>query len=175
MPISERIEAELTVPDVVHLPTTRKSTVNVDVLARLHNTGDEGFVIGTSDPDDVHHWHVFNENHKEVMRPPPASKTRRGRAGVHPHTSHLITSGHSHNAPATLKLDATKLRAGKTYTVRYVFHGYTAEGSFVVLAGKAASKVAAKRAPARKARKAPKAAAKKRAPARKAARRKTKK
>lgn len=170
MPTTERIKAELKVPDVVHLPT-RRSTVNVEVLARLHNTGDDNFVIGTSDPVDVHHWHVFNENHKEVMRPSPA-KAKRGRAGIHPHTSHLITSGHSHNESATLRLDATKLTAGKTYTVRYVFHGYTAEASFIVLPGKAASKVAAKRAPARKARKAPKAAAKKRAPARKAPRRK---
>jgi len=170
MPGTSRIVAELRVPEVVFLPTGRASTVRVDVLACLHNRGEDDFVVGTSDPNDLHNWHVLGENAREVSRA-PAADVGRGRKNVHPHTSQLVPAGQSHNHSATLPLDATHLKAGKRYTVRYAFHGYVAEADFTVLEATTAPKTAAKSAPARKA---PASKGKKKAPARKGARGKKK-
>ncbi|MHC4925688.1 MAG: hypothetical protein ACYTG4_16705, partial [Planctomycetota bacterium] len=162
MPGTSRIVAELHAPEIVYLPVERGSTVHVDVLAQLHNTGADDFVVGTSDPEDVHNWHVLGENAREVSRA-LAADAGEGREGVHPHRSQLLPAGQSHNHSTTLPLDAKKLKPGRRYTVRYAFHGYVAEAAFTVLAGG----TPARKAPASKKKApAPKApAAKKKAPA----------
>ncbi len=165
------IQAEVDAPTEIHLKP-RAATVRIDVLAKIHNTGDHDYVLGAANPDDVHNWHVLDENHREVTR--PAAKRAAGRAyggarkKVHPHTTQTVAAGHSHHAPQTLKLDAKKLKPGKTYTIRYEFWGNTAETRFTVVPGhtspprKAAKKKTTRKAAAKKApRKAAKKTAKK--------------
>lgn len=149
MPTTSQIEAEVSIPDILHLPPGNKSSVAVDVLARLHNRGDEDYLVGTSDPSDVHEWHVLNENHREVMRPKASAKPK-GTKDVHPHSSELVPAGHSHSCPATLVLDAKKLKAGKRYTLRYVYHGYVAEADFAVVEGKATAPARRRATPKKK-------------------------
>ena len=135
------ITAEIVAPDFVHLPSDkRKTTVEVDVLCRLHNDGNHDRVVGSAHPNDVHNWHVLSETHREVMRPPAEKAAPVTEGDVHPHVAETVPAGHSHNSTHTLVLDAGKLRAGKRYTIRSEYHGHMAEASFVVLAGHAPSR-----------------------------------
>ena len=127
-----RIEAELVAPDLVTI-APRRATVDVDVLCRLHNTGDDDYVVSAPSEDDAHCWHVLDRNHRDVTRP----RSRRSRPptkGVHPHRSRTIAGGHSRNTSKTLTLDAKKLKPGRTYTIRYEHYGHIAETQFTVLA-----------------------------------------
>ncbi len=133
------IRAQLDAPGVVTV-SPRSTVVDVDVLARIHNTGEHDYVLGAASADDVHNWHVLDQNHKEVLRAPRGSGPRarkRSATHVHPHTTQVVASGHSHNVPRTLKLDARKLKPGQTYTIRYEFWGQIAEAQFIVVPGQA--------------------------------------
>ncbi len=155
------IQAEVDAPAVVTLKP-RAATVSVDVLAKIHNTGDHDYVVGATHPDDVHNWHVLDANHREVLRPPAkraAGAYGRRKAKVHPHVAQTLAAGHSYHESKTLKLDTKKLKPGNTYTIRYEYFGQIAETDFTVVPGHAApaKRKAAKKSP----RKATKRTAKK--------------
>ncbi len=169
------IQAEVAAPDIVTLKP-RATTVNIDVLAKITNTGEHDYVVGAAHPDEVHDWHVLDANHREILRPPAkrsAGAYGRGKSKVHPHVAQTLAAGHSYHDSKTLKLDTKRLKPGNTYTIRYEHFGQIAETEFTVVPGHAApARRAAKKKTTRKAaaKKAPRKAARK--PAKKSAKKK---
>ena len=161
------IEAEIEVPSFVELPQGAES-VAFDARVTLRNTGDEDVVVSAPSREHRHFWHVFDGNHREILR---QRRSAPGRArvtvedGVHSYASGTIAAGRERHASRQLELNAKKLKEGDLYTVRAEIYGHVAEASFSVVVVPAA--------PARKSEK--KATKKKRAkkePAKKKARRK---
>lgn len=117
------LEAELNLPDHIAVPSGAK-TLDVDVLATLRNHDEDDRAVHVSN-GDVHFWQLLNERHKEVQRAPAAAKSK----GLDSARTETIAAGHVFAEPHTLSLDATKLKEGRCYTLRYVLWGeHTAEG-----------------------------------------------
>ena len=152
------IEAEIDVPPIVVLPR-RGKTVAIDARVTLRNTGDEDVVVHARSEDDRHFWHVFDSNHREVLR---ARRTAPGRGrtaeekGVQTTRTETVPGGREVHASRRLRLDLAKLRAGEVYTVRAEYCAHVAEARFSVVAPptlaklKPAKKRPAKRKPAKK-------------------------
>ena len=162
----QSIEAEIDVPPVVVLPR-RGKTVTIDARVTLRNTGEENVVVHARSEDDRHFWHVFDSNHREVLR---ERRTAPGRGrtaeqkGVHTTRTETVPAGQEVHASRKLKLDLTKLRTGEVYTVRAEYCAHVAEARFSVVAPPTlAKKKPAKAKPAKKAAKKRKKAAPKRA------------
>jgi hypothetical protein len=143
MASGKMIEAQVDAPAVVHIPASE--TVEIDVLCRLHNAAEHDWVVGASHPDDVHNWHVLDENHREVMRPPLTKLQKPGKGDPHPYVSQAVGAGRSLNVPQTLTLSTKRLKPGKTYTIRYEFWGEIAEATFVAVPAHEAPVVKKKR------------------------------
>ncbi len=123
MPEKTGLETELNLPDHVLMPSGAK-TLDVDVLVALRNHDEDDRVVHVPD-GGVHFWQLLNERHKEVQRSPAAAKVK----GLESARTETICTGHVFAEPHTLSLDATKLKEGRCYTLRYVLWGeHTAEG-----------------------------------------------
>ncbi len=141
------LEAELNVPDHIAVPSGAK-TLDVDVLATLRNHAEDDRAVHVSDGGGVHFWQLLDERHKEVQRAPAAAKSK----GLDSARTETIAAGHVFAEPQTLSLDATKLKEGRCYTLRYVLWGeHTAEGRihFSHAPAKAAKAKAGKAKPAK--------------------------
>ena len=146
------IEAEIDVPPVVVLPR-RGKTVAVDARATLRNTGEEAVVVHARSEDDRHFWHVFDSNHREVLRE-RGSAPGRGKtaveSGVHTTRTQTVPGGQALHASRRLRLDLSKLKPGEVYTVRAEFFAHVAEARFSVVGLPATTKKKAKKKPAAK-------------------------
>ena len=155
------IKAEIEAPAVVEIPRRRK-TVSVTVRVSLMNEGEVDFVAHAEHSDDRHFWHVFDQNHRELIREPGKGKGgHKGvlvKNGVHSYRTTTVAAGHGLNTSRELRLDATKLAEGQTYTIRSETYGHIAETTFVALAEprpmRAKRPGTAKKAPARARKKA---------------------
>ena len=166
----QSIEAEIDLPPVVVLPR-RGKTVAVDARVTLRNTGEQDVVVHARSADDRHFWHVFDSNHREVLRErrtaPGRGKTLEEK-GVHTTQTETVAAGHEMHTSHRLRLDLAKLRGGEAYTVRAEYFAHVAEARFSVVALPAAMK----RKPGRKKSPVKKGAAKEKGGARKSARKK---
>ena len=157
------IEAEIDVPSFVELPHGAES-VTVAVRVTLRNIGEEDVVVNAPSREHRHFWHVFDGNHREVLR---QRRSAPGRArvkveeGVHSYVSRTVAAGHEVNASRQLELNARKLKEGDRYTVRAEAFGHVAEARFSVV-----------EVPAPPARKAKKKAAKRKTGKKKAGKKK---
>ena len=152
------IEAEIAVPPVVVLPR-RGKTVKIDARVTLRNTGAQDVVVHARSEDDRHFWHVFDSNHREVLRErrtaPGRGRTEQEK-GVHTTRTETVAAGHEVHASRRLRVDLAKLKAGEVYTVRAEYCAHVAEARFSVVAPptlaklKPAKKKPAKRKPAKK-------------------------
>ena len=124
MPEKTGLETELNLPDHVLVPRGAK-TLDVDVLVALRNHDEDDRAVHVPNGGDVHFWQLLNERQKEVQRAPAAAKSK----GLDSARTETICSGHVFAEPHTLSLDATKLKEGRCYTLRYVLWGeHPAEG-----------------------------------------------
>ena len=140
MPEKTGLEAELNVPNHILVPRGAK-TLDVDVLATLRNHAEVDRAVHVPDGGGVHFWQLLNERHKEVQRAPTAAKAK----GLDSARSETICAGNVFAEPQTLSLDATKLKDGQCYTLRYVLWGeHTAEGQIHVSHGPAKARAKAK-------------------------------
>ena len=130
------IQAEIDIPDVVHIPPRRK-VVEVAARVSLVNSGEEDFVAHAESRDEATFWHVFNADFREITREKGRGKGGhlgpRVLRGVHSYRTVTVPAGGTVNDNRTLKLDATKLKAGETYNVRGEIYGHLAEASFVAV------------------------------------------
>ncbi len=134
------LEAELNVPNHIMVPSGAK-TIDVDVLATLHNHDEDNCAVHVRDVDDVHFWQLLNDGHKEVQRAPKGERAK----GFEGYTTQTIASGQVFAKPQTVTLDASKLKDGRRYTMRYVLWGeHTAEASINVMRAPAPAKAKAK-------------------------------
>lgn len=118
------LEAELSVPDHVLIPS-RARAVKVEVLATLRNHDEVARAVHVTNSGDVHFWHLLDDRHKEVQRAPAAAKVK----DLESARTETIAGGQVFAEPRTVALDATKLKDGRCYTLRYVLWGeHTAEG-----------------------------------------------
>lgn len=132
MAAEERIVAEVHGPEVVFLPSGRgRTSIPVDILCQIHNCGEEDYGLWAEHPDEVHDWHLLDENHKELQRA-PAPKGKRAAGEVLNHITQHILGNHAHSKIESIKLDARKLKPGKRYFLRFKFWGHTDETSFTV-------------------------------------------
>ena len=119
------LEAELNVPNHIMVPSGAK-TIDVDVLAPLHNNDDGDRAVHVNDGGDEHFWHLLDDNHKEVQRSAKVEKTK----GLDGCRTQTVKSGEGLAEPQTVTLDAGKLKDGRRYTMRYVLWGeHAAEAS----------------------------------------------
>ena len=122
------LEADLNVPNHIMVPSGAK-TIDVDVLATLKNHDDDDHAVHVPDADDAHFWQLFTDDHKEVQRAPKGEKAK-GLEGCRIQT---IAGGQVFAEPQTVTLDASKLKDGRRYTMRYVLWGeHAAEASINV-------------------------------------------
>lgn len=131
----QSIAAEIDVPAVLEVPSNAKK-VSVAARVTLRNTGEDDVVVHAASSDDRHFWHVFDANHREVLRerrtaPGRAKAMRKG--GVHSFRTETVPGGQEIHSGRELALDAAKLRDGEVYTVRAEFFGHIAEASFSVV------------------------------------------
>jgi hypothetical protein len=122
-------------------------SVDIDARVTLTNQSDHSVVLSSPAGEDPHFWHVLNEQQREVAR------SAGDQAHAQHHTSPMIATGHEAHEAFQARVPAKKLKAGKTYTLRVVFHGCSAEVRFTAFAApkpKAAAKASAKKAPAKK-------------------------
>ena len=61
------LEAELNVPNHILVPSGAK-TIDVDVLATLHNHDEDDRAVHVNDADEAHFWQLLDDDHKEVQR-----------------------------------------------------------------------------------------------------------
>lgn len=145
------IRAEIDVPDIVEIPQRRK-TVEIAVRISLFNEGESVFVAHARNRDDTTFWHVFDEHQQEVQRERGAGKggvsAVKVSRGVHSYRSVSVGAGTGVHGARKLILDASKLEAGHTYTVRGEFYGHRTEVTFVAVPEAAAAKK--RKRPARK-------------------------
>ena len=140
------LEAELNVPDHVVVPSGAK-TIDVDVLATIYNHDEDDRAVHVPDAGDVHFWQLLDDGHKEVQRAPKGAKAK-GLEGCRIQT---IAGGHVFAEPQTLSLDATKLKHGRCYTLRYVLWGeHTVQGRIHVSHAPAPAKAAKRKVAKRK-------------------------
>jgi hypothetical protein len=142
--ITPRIE----VPPTVEVPRGAK-TVTLHVRTELQNDSDHDVVLHAPDEDAEIFWHVLDDEHREIVRERPP-KSRKGRKGVETFRSLTIASGHSEHESEELELDAGKLRAGETYSVRAEIWGQVAEARFVAVETEPRPRKAAKKKASRK-------------------------
>ncbi len=130
------LEAELNVPDHIMVPSGAK-TIDIDVLATLHNHDEDDRAVHVPDADDAHFWQLLDDNHKEVQRS-AKGETAKGLEGCRTET---IKGGQGLAEPQTVTLDASKLKDGQRYTMRYVLWGeHAAEASINVTRASAKGK-----------------------------------
>ena len=127
------IKALVDAPPIVEV-SPRAKTVSVTVRTELRNVSDHDYVLQYRMGSETHFWHLLDQKHRELARAQPR-KTRiaKKKYDLHPACTKTIASGHSTHETETLKLDATKLKDGQTYTIRYEILGQIAEASFVVV------------------------------------------
>ncbi len=125
------IEAIIYAPPIVEV-SSRVKTVSITIRTELRNVGEQDYVLYAPDQDSQHFWHVLDANHREVLREQPR-KTVKKKSAWHPARSQTITLSHGVHETVTLKLDATKLKDGQTYTIRSENWGQIAETTFVVV------------------------------------------
>jgi hypothetical protein len=154
------IRAQLDAPDVVEIPQRRK-TVPIDIRISLLNDGENDFIAHAESADDTCIWHVLDDEFREVQR--EAGRGRRVREGVgvdkgvHSYHTVRVCCGDGTHDTRTLVLDASKLRDGRSYTIRGEVYGHVAEARFIAIASAAPPRPRAKRSTAKKAKKAAKA------------------
>ncbi len=130
------LEAELNVPNHILVPSGAK-TIDVDVLATLHNHDEDDCAVHVNDADDAHFWQLLDDGHKEVQRAPKSKKAK----GFEGYTTQTIPSGQVFAEPRTVTLDASKLKDGRRYTMRYVLWGeHAAEASINITRAPAKAK-----------------------------------
>ncbi len=140
------LEAELNVPNHI-MVTSGAKTIDVDVLATIRNHDEDDHAVHVNDGGDEHFWQLLDDNHKEVQRAPKGAKAK-GLEGCRIQT---IAGGHVFAEPQTLSLDATKLKHGRCYTMRYLLWGeHVAEAPIHVSHAPAPAKAAKRKAAKRK-------------------------
>lgn len=154
---TDLLRAEVEAPQVVHVSPKTK-TVTLDVRVSLHNTSDEDYVVHTESQNKVLFWHVLDDNQREVLRE-EQPRGRRPTPTIDELHTRLIPSGFSVHDTATLKLNASKLKDGQTYTIRSNHWGQQAETTFVAIHAKADAKPKGKPGPKPKGKAGTKAAA----------------
>ena len=142
---TDLLRAEVEAPQVVHVSPKTK-TVTLDVRVSLHNTSDEDYVVHTESQNKVLFWHVLDDNQREVLRE-EQPRGRRPTPTIDELHTRLIPSGFSVHDTATLKLNASKLKDGQTYTIRSNHWGQQAETTFVAIHAKADAKPKGKPGP----------------------------
>lgn len=131
---SKLIEASVDVPSVIEL-TGKKATLEIPVRLELANTSEHDYVLHGPAGDDQSFWHVLDEDHREVTRE-AVPQAKRPRVACDLQICSLtIAAGHKDQETTTLRLDASKLEEGKTYTVRAEHWGQVGEATFVVFRG----------------------------------------
>ena len=134
------LEAELSVPNHILVPSGAK-TIDVDVLATLHNHDEDDCAVHVNDADGAHFWQLLDDKHKEVQRS-AQGETAKGLEGCRTQT---VKSGEGLSEPQTVTLDAGNLKDGRRYTMRYVLWGeHAAEASINVTRAAAPAKAKAK-------------------------------
>ncbi|REJ76579.1 MAG: hypothetical protein DWQ36_25895 [Acidobacteria bacterium] len=98
--------------------------VRIDARVTLTNQSDHSVVLSSPAGKDPHFWHVLDSNQREVARQSDESPLTRH------HASPLIATGHEAHESFTASVPARKLRSGRSYTLRVVFHGCPAEVCF---------------------------------------------
>lgn len=122
------LEAELNVPNHILVPSGAK-TIDVDVLATLHNYDEDARVVHVNNADEAHFWQLLDDDHKEVQRSAKGAKAE----GLEGARAHTVKSGEGLAEPRTISLNASKLKDGQRYTLRYVLWGeHAAEASINV-------------------------------------------
>lgn len=145
------IEASIEVPPVVEVPKGAK-TVEVAVRTELANVSEHDVVLHAPNQDQELFWHVLDERHREVLREAVKRPRRELPKDVQPVRSLTIAAGHSEHETEVLVLDAAKMKAGGTYTVRAEIYGQITEAEFVAIETVPLTPLKpAKRAPAKKA------------------------
>ena len=178
----QSVTAEIEAPAVVEVQKGRK-TANLSVRISLHNSSDCDFIAHARNQYDELHWHVFDQESREVQR--KAGKSKAGDVGVsrgvHSYRTLRVPAGQATHSTQKLTLDADKLEPGAIYTIRGEIFGHVGESSFAVVEGrrqppakkkaakKPAKKVAAKRTAKKATRKPARKAVAKRAPRKKPA------
>jgi hypothetical protein len=170
-----RIRAEVQVPSHLVIPRGKKK-VSLEVVALIHNDSEDHYVMGATDPSEIHCWQILDSDSREVARIESAGgKAKKVRGATLPYCSTLVPSGLCLREHETLVVDGSKLRDGRRYTVRHTHWGLTDEAEFVAVVEpdrarpakkpkKAAKKAGSRKKTARK--KTAKKAAKKKTPKR---------
>lgn len=175
----QSISAEIEAPEIVEIQKNRK-TAGITVRISLHNSGDSDFVAHARNQYDELHWHVIDQESREVQR-----KLDKGKAGdrgvttsrgVDSYRTVRVPSGQATHTTQKLTLETDELEPGAIYTIRGEIFGHVAESTFAVVerrprpaAKKTAKKKTAKKPAKKSAAKPAKKAAKKRAPRKKSA------
>lgn len=134
------IEVSVDAPHIVEV-SPRKKTVSIAVRTELRNVSEHDYVLYGHSEDDQHFWHILDQNHREIWREQPRKRTAsRKKTDVHPVHTQTIAAGHSAHETETLCFDATKLKGGRTYTLRHEIWGQVAEASFIAVCPTVASK-----------------------------------
>lgn len=118
------IRTEIEVPTTVMVPRGRKE-VAVDVICKLHNDAEHSYVLGSNAGEQAHFWHVLDSQQREVQRSKPGRKDARA-------DDHLVAACASTAHPERVVLEASKLKDGQTYTLRFRLRGHSAEADFTV-------------------------------------------
>ncbi len=161
---TNRIRAEIEVEPLVVISSRRK-TLPIEVLATLHNDGEEHYVVGTHEPHSAHLLQVLDENAQEIARSDLACGSS-VKAATQTFATATVPGGHGLREVETISIDVSKLADGKRYIVRHTHWGHTAEASFVAVhepAKKGDGKKPAKKAAKKAVKKTAKKAAKKKA------------
>jgi len=113
---SSRIRAEVVVDSHVVVRRNRKS-VRIRALAKIHNDGDNHFVLGAQDKANVHSWQVLDAAGNEVMRESPG-KPKKPRRGTMAFVTSMVPGNHSIREMEVVDIPASKLKHGARYTLR---------------------------------------------------------
>jgi hypothetical protein len=153
MASSTLIEASVDAPHIVEI-SPRTKTVSIAVRTELRNVSEHDYVLYAHSEDDQHFWQMLDQNHREIWREQPRKRAAsRKKTDVHPVRTQTIAAGHSTHETETLIFGATKLKDGRSYTLRHEIWGQVAETSFIAVRHAAAFKKKAapvkKKTPAR--------------------------
>lgn len=125
-----RLRAEIQVPNHIVVPRNRK-TVKIDLVALIHNDGDDHYVVGAANASQIASWMILDEDSNVVARSGSRGRTPAGVTSAYRST--LVPCRLSIREHKTLVVRSEDLKHGRRYVARHTHWGHTDEAQFVVV------------------------------------------